>query len=164
MSDKPTIYPLPNGPYVYKDPASMSPCTNLRNAKGQPIANQPYVALCRCGGSKTKPFCDGSHLSNGFRSEKAADRVPDKREDYAGKRVVIHDNRGICAHAGHCTARLPAVFREDDEPWIDAGAASAREVIETIKRCPSGALSYSIESTPAPDPRRPPKVTVTKDG
>ena len=29
--------------------------------------NSPVAAICRCGGSKKKPFCDGSHLSLGFK-------------------------------------------------------------------------------------------------
>ncbi len=164
MKQKPSIYPLPNGPYIYKDPARMSPCENLVGAKGKPIANQPYVALCRCGGSKTKPFCDGTHLANGFRSEKAVDRTPDKRDDYAGKEIVLHDNRGICAHAGHCTARLAAVFRGGEEPWIDPNGAKARKIIEAVKRCPSGALSYSIKTVEHRDQKRPPKVVVSKNG
>lgn len=40
---------------------------------GQPyeISRTP-VALCRCGGSATKPFCDGSHKRNGFQGGEAA--------------------------------------------------------------------------------------------
>lgn len=164
MTQKPSIFPLPNGPYIYKDPASMKPCGNLESAKGKPIANQPYVALCRCGGSKSKPFCDGTHISNGFRSDKAPDRTPDKRNDYAGKEVVVHDNRGVCSHAGYCTERLAAVFREDDEPWIDPNGAKARQIIDAVKRCPSGALSYSVKAVAHLDQERAPRVTVSKDG
>ena len=40
------------------------------------VTRQP-VALCRCGGSSTKPFCDGSHRTNGFRGGEPA--PPDPR-------------------------------------------------------------------------------------
>jgi len=161
---KPTIYALPNGPYVFKDPTTVSPCRILENSKRKPIVNEPYVALCRCGASKSKPFCDGSHLANGFRSEKSADRAPDERDDYVGKAIRIHDNRGICSHAGHCTSRLPNVFREDAEPWIDPDGARTRLVVDVIKRCPSGALSYSVKGVEHDDQNRPPRVVVSKDG
>jgi CDGSH-type Zn-finger protein len=164
MTPKPSIFPLPNGPYVFKDPSTVSPCGSLADARRKAIPNQPYVALCRCGGSKSKPFCDGSHLANGFRSDKAPDRTPDRREDYRAGDLTIHDNRGLCAHAGHCTARLAAVFREDDEPWIDPAGAKAKAVVDTIKRCPSGALSWSVKGVEARDAKRPPRVVVSKDG
>src|SRR5262245_2591891 len=164
MDTTPSIAPLPNGPYVFKDPRTMSPCVSLTDAGGRAIPNQPYVALCRCGGSKTKPFCDGSHLTNGFRSEKAPGRSPDRRDDYRGRDVVVHDNRGICAHAGHCTDGLPSVFREDEEPWIDASASSAAAIVDTVRRCPSGALSHSIGGSERRDQARAPRICVTPDG
>jgi len=52
---------LPNGPYLVEGEIT------LTDAAGQPvaIAKTPF-ALCRCGHSKAKPFCDGAHKGCGF--------------------------------------------------------------------------------------------------
>ena len=135
----PEISLMPNGPYRVTD------LTKLQGLYGAQSHETPAVAkLCRCGGSKNKPFCDGSHRTNGFSDGKASDRVPDKREDYAAEAITIHDNRGICAHAGRCTDGLKEVFRLRQEPFILATAASAEKIADVIDTCPSGALSYSI--------------------
>lgn len=53
----------PNGPYVVSGPIE------LTDPDGNPVKlpeGKPAVALCRCGGSTTKPFCDGTHSKIGF--------------------------------------------------------------------------------------------------
>ncbi len=147
-----------NGPYIIKNLASLS------NSKGERLETKKTMALCRCGGSKNKPYCDGTHTKNGFSSKNLSDSKNDKRITYSGKKIAIHDNRAICAHAGACTDSLSSVWRIGAEPWINPDGADVDEIIETVRRCPSGALSYSIESVEHRDVEQDPAVYVCKDG
>lgn len=163
-NEKPKIACLPNGPYYLLNDLTPQTIPHLQDAKGNPCATVTGVALCRCGGSKNKPFCDGTHGKNGFTDEKQTDGNLDKRENYVGQRITIHDNRGICSHAGYCTDNLNAVFKQGEEPWINPDGATIQEIIDTIRKCPSGALSYTVDDIEHRDQDRPPMVTVTKDG
>jgi len=156
---QPTISCAPDGPFIVKGLAT------LLGPDDEPLETTPIVALCRCGGSKKRPFCDGTHAQIGFSGARLDGRQPDRRDSYAGKEITIHDNRGICSHAGHCTDGLPKVFRMGTEPWIDPDGADLSTIIETIAQCPSGALSYSIEDTEYRDPlRREPVIRSVPDG
>lgn len=158
MSDIPSIECKPDGPYIVKD------LEDLWNSRAERIPTKSSIALCRCGGSATKPFCDGTHRNNGFSSAKLSDGSADKRESYRGRKITVHDNRAICAHAGHCTDKLAQVFKYGKEPWIDPDGAEFELIIETIQKCPSGALSYSLDGKEATDPPRKAAVTISKDG
>jgi CDGSH-type Zn-finger protein len=164
VSAPPKIAALTNGPYYLFQSLEATPVAHLQRPSGEPCVTARGVALCRCGGSKKKPFCDGTHSSNGFSSANSADPSGNRRQSYVGKGITIFDNRALCAHAGICTDRLKNVFRYGSEPWIDADGAAVREVVDTIGRCPSGALSYSIDGVEAPAAPREPMVTVTDNG
>ena len=154
---KTSITPTPDGPYL------VNGLKNFVNQKG-PIETKETMALCRCGGSANKPFCDGTHAKIGFSSSRLEGRVEDKRDNYQGKKITIHDNRGICAHAGNCTDSLASVFRLKEEPWIHPDAASADEIIATIQKCPSGALSYSRDDVEHRDRDGEPTIFVAPNG
>jgi len=133
------ITPMPNGPYIVKN------IKKLFNVKGQIEADET-LALCRCGASANKPFCDGSHQKIGFNSDKIDGRLDDKKEVYVGETITIFDNRSVCAHSGVCTDNLSSVFRLKQEPFVDANAATVEEITSIINKCPSGALSYALKS------------------
>jgi len=60
MSDeKPTITVKPNGSIRVTG-------ATLIGADGEVITDKESFSLCRCGASKDKPFCDGSHREAGF--------------------------------------------------------------------------------------------------
>ena len=65
--DEVTIKVRESGPYLVRGPIT------LTDADGNVYTVEaPNVALCRCGGSQTKPFCDGSHKTNGFAATERA--------------------------------------------------------------------------------------------
>ncbi len=163
-TEKPQIACLPNGPYYLLNDLTSQVIPNIQKSKGGPCTTITGVALCPCGGSQNKPFCDGTHGKNGFTDAKTTDGALNKRDDYGTKQITIHDNRGICAHAGYCTDNLGSVFKLDEEPWIDPDGATVKDIIRTISKCPSGALSYTVDNVEHRDQDREPMVTVTKDG
>ena len=63
-----TIRMRPNGPLVIEGPFKL---IDSRGAEFDIPANKPAVALCRCGQSSKRPFCDGSHKTCGFVSDEA---------------------------------------------------------------------------------------------
>jgi CDGSH-type Zn-finger protein len=175
IKEKPKIMPLPNGPYYLLNDMKPKIVENLQNSKCESLSTVTGVALCRCGASKNKPFCDGTHATIGFSSEnKGTEKdasgeekkvIKDKRKDYIGKKITVHDNRRICSHAAECVNSLPSVFRLNAKPWIDPDGAIVEEIINTIRKCPSGAVSYSIDGIEHRDQNdRNPMVTVSKDG
>jgi CDGSH-type Zn-finger protein len=121
------------------------------NAKGQVVTKEGTAFLCRCGGSQNKPFCDGTHKKNGFSGTEVADHGPiaERREAYRGDGITIYDDRSVCSHAGECTENLPSVWKLKTEPWIDPSGDSAEQIASVVRRCPSGALSYSLGDDPA---------------
>lgn len=158
MSQATTIECALNGPYLVKN------LDDLRDAQGESIGAKPVMALCRCGGSANKPFCDGTHNKNGFDGARLADGSTDRSDTYAGTSITIHDNRSVCAHAGRCTDGLAQVFKYQSEPWIEPDGDTVDHILQTIQQCPSGALGFSRNGVVGGDPLRQPSITVTKDG
>ena len=115
---RPIIEPQKDGPL------KVTGLREFRNSRGEKIAAKQTVFLCRCGASKRKPFCDGSHAAVGFTDDRSDDRVPDRLDRYEGRELIVRDNRGQCAHAGFCTSGLPQVWRMGVEPWVDPDGAS----------------------------------------
>lgn len=136
----------------------------LITSKGQKLETKSTMLLCRCGASQKKPFCDGSHSKIGFIAQKKPDRVADRVVKYKGKEITIVDNRGVCSHDGSCFRFSPTVFMPEKHRWIRPNEASKEEIIQTIKKCPSGALSYILNGVRYQDLDRKPAIVVAKNG
>jgi CDGSH-type Zn-finger protein/truncated hemoglobin YjbI len=134
-----------NGPYLVTKAAA------VRNHLGETLTLPPQLALCRCGASASKPFCDGTHATSGFTDDKDPKRVPDQRDTYPGEQVTILDNRGICQHSGLCTDRLATAFRTKEEPFVAPSGARMDELVRAVRDCPSGALSLAFDRVEARD-------------
>jgi CDGSH-type Zn-finger protein len=152
------IKPLLNGPLL------VSNVERLVDARGVALPSSPEMALCRCGRSANKPFCDGTHARVDFVSAKDPTRTPDGVVDYVGAHITIHFNKLQCSAAEECARGLPQVFRHGEKPWIQPDRASAGELVAVIRRCPSGALRYTFNGETGPIRDDPPGIRIRKNG
>ncbi len=145
-------------------PYLVSGVKSITKPNGERIETENVVSLCRCGASKIKPYCDGTHNEIGLKGDKESGRRPDRIKDYRGDKITIHDNRGVCSHSEECIKNLPGVFRKEGRPWINADGGDNQSIIDTIHKCPSGALSYTINDKHYYANAQDTEIRMVKDG
>lgn len=63
------------------------------------------------------------------------------KKEYNNGDITVVWHSAICVHSGMCVKNLPEVFQPKTSPWVKMDAASSEEIVEAVKKCPSGALS-----------------------
>lgn len=71
-------------------------------------------------------------------------------KEYSNGEVTIIWQPSKCIHSRLCFHGLPQVFNPQQRPWVKMDAATTERLIEQVKTCPSGALSYKMDHQPAP--------------
>ena len=154
-----SITPTPDGPLHAERIKA------LKNDRGETIATDESIYLCRCGASKNKPYCDGSHGAAGF-SDKRQRKQDGSVRVFAGKEITVVDDFSLCAHAGECVEGAPETFFTPDAGGRAShpDASPAGQVIAAIRRCPSGALLYKLHGKRVHEFFSGTEVRVEKDG
>jgi CDGSH-type Zn-finger protein len=135
--------------------------------EGEPFEAPENYRLCRCGGSKNKPFCDDSHLTNGFDGTETAQRVPylEQANGYEGPELTLTDAESFCSYARFCDIGKGGVWKVVREEGDDA----AEQVKRAVARCPSGrlvvwrAVEGGTELERAGEPEFEPSIGVVQD-
>ena len=172
MSDDAKIKVLDNGPLLVSG-ADLCRIGIERNQWDRPyrysdarsVDHNEQYALCRCGASANKPFCDGTHNKIEWDPSETADRAPTatRRKEYTGDGIAMTDDKALCWHAGFCV-------REHGKAWDLVGEAETAEDKERVKEvmiqdCPSSRLQYHEPAGSAPvEPALAPHVAVIDDG
>ena len=172
--DFPTIAVQAHGPYMISGRLRITRRAIVESQFGEPMTwrttedlGSPTDAwLCRCGGSRSKPFCDDSHLSNGFVGAEAAptSTYNERAERLGGAGMVIRKDQSICEHTGFCGNRFEGI-RAMATSLNEDNTAQRALLMAMIEHCPSGSLTFKvIEADLDVEPELRLGVGVTEDG
>ena len=152
MSDDQAITSRPGGPLIVSGGVPLVRKTAVHSEHGEPLAwktsdpldTRAQYALCRCGDSANKPFCDGSHTAAGFEGTDTADASSyDERAKTLGENsITVRDDRSICVHAGFCGNRVTNIWKQSRD--MDDSLVRLA-IINEVEKCPSGAITYRFE-------------------
>jgi CDGSH-type Zn-finger protein len=163
------ITAAPNGPYLVSGSVPLYRRRSVESEHGEPLTwettehvqTRDRYALCRCGESGNKPFCDGTHARVGFTTNDQDSGTYDERSTtLGGTGITVRDDRSICVHAGFCGTRVANVWGQVPE----TGESTVRaQVISMIEKCPSGALTFRLDGGDV-EPLLASAIAVTDDG
>ncbi len=91
-----------------------------------------------------------------------------KTQEYSNDAITVRFNPNICQHSAVCIKNLPTVFDVNNSRWINVNGDTAEQIVELVKKCPSGALTYELhdvgmEMAAAPEPE-PLIITIVPNG
>jgi uncharacterized Fe-S cluster protein YjdI len=66
------------------------------------------------------------------------------KRTYTNGEVTIRWDAEKCQHSGNCFKNSPDVFKPRERPWVQPLNSTTDKIIETVKKCPSGALTYFL--------------------
>ena len=66
----------------------------------------------------------------------------DIKKEYTNGEVTVVWQSGKCTHSGNCVKNNPDVFQPREKPWINIDGSSTEKIIETVQKCPTGALTF----------------------
>ena len=83
---------------------------------------------------------------------------------YEGERIEVTYDAARCLHAAECVRGLPAVFDTAKRPWIAPDGGDAEELAAVIRRCPTGALHYTLRDGEPEHPSVPARIRLPEGG
>jgi len=135
-----------DGPYVVSGESPLTDEVIVGNAEGESLewkqshtyAASSKYALCRCGHSRTPPFCDGTHSKIGFDGTETAARTSYVAQAtvFDGPTLSLLDARHLCADARFCDP--------NGKVWNQVARTHDSEVrsmfLRQVQNCPAGRL------------------------
>lgn len=158
-----------DGPYIVSGnpPISKQIIVNDENGdplkwkQGEKIQSPGHCALCRCGKSKNKPFCDGSHIKVKFDGTETSNhkKYDEEAETINGPDLILKDNVKLCAGAGFCH-RASGTWNLTE----NSNDPNAKKLaIEQSCNCPSGRLTCCHNKTgKAIEPKLEPSIGIVE--
>ena len=158
-----------NGSYFVSGKVPLSEQIVCIDSEGQPrgwkegkkYPTQENYALCRCGHSGKKPFCDGTHNKIQFDTSEDVDMRPylEKAITINGPELKLTDAEDLCSGAGFCyrDGGIWNLVKESEKP-------DARETaIEEAGDCPSGRLVVWDNTGNPIEPVLEPSIALVED-
>jgi CDGSH-type Zn-finger protein len=158
---------MKDGPYIVSGNVPLSEKIITPKGKGyefkdgRELPQSEVYSLCRCGKSKNKPFCDGSHEKARFIGTEVAskEKYEDRAETLVGQNLNLMDD-DRCARARFCHREAGDAWEltmKSDDPKL------REEAIHAAKECPSGRLVAVEKSGKALEPEYEPSIEIIQD-
>jgi CDGSH-type Zn-finger protein len=159
-----------DGPYIVSGNVALAEQVIVADANGDAVRwqqGQPYdvprqYALCRCGQSSKRPFCDGTHVKLGFDGTEVSTRTPyaAQARTFGGPVLSLLDATHLCADARFCdpNGKVWNQVTHTDDPQM-------RETfLSQVHQCPAGRLiAYDKAAGKTKEPDFPISIGLVED-
>jgi len=169
MVRRPKIKVTKNGPYIVTGGIPLIKMVIETDEEGHSLSwrevetypPRESYALCRCGQSSKKPYCDGSHVLKKFIGEEIAEKIPylETVRNIVGPELKLTDRRDLCVGAAFCV-RAGNIWNLT----VNSDNLEYRQTaIEQASNCPSGRLVVWDNNNSPIEPDLKPSIAVTED-